>query len=211
MVPTYEAYTETKRMLAGLASVRPEYQALIDWIAQEGGTGVLNVVYETLWEGRQRLDVVFEFKDQVDSFFVKGMSDRIVARLREILAEHRNTRIVTTDMFAYGFAFETAARIEANWKVSAAERAAAQARLADPSIWLLHTQFEYLTVFFQTEDQVRGSERSDIRERCAHEYAKVIAPYDEFGYVARRPIELLFDSRENFEKKYGGSWFAYDR
>ena len=58
MTPTDEAYKETNRMLAGLASVRPEYQALIDWIAEEGGPGIVNVVYEALGEGRQRLDVV---------------------------------------------------------------------------------------------------------------------------------------------------------
>ena len=42
-------------------------------------------------------------------------------------------------------------------------------------------------------------------------YSKVVAPYDEFGYLAGNPIIPEIDSKENFDKNYNGSWFAYWR
>jgi hypothetical protein len=49
-----------------------------------------------------------------------------------------------------------------------------------------------------------------FKARCRQEYAELITPYDEFGYMRIHPAEVAFDS-ENFEKNYEGNWLYYDR
>ena len=118
---------------------------------------------------------------------------------------------VTENILVIVSAFAPTNRIEANHKVPPEAISDFQNKLADRSIWLIKPNFEYLRVFFNAESDVAVSERSGFREQIAKQYQAVIAPYDDFGYVRETPIELVFDSRERFDRVYKGNWFGYDR
>lgn len=210
-----EAYTETRRVVEGLAETKPPYKALIEWIGQQpGGANVLNVVYWMWARSRPCLTVVFERKSDVISFAgddigSRELHARIIAQFRKILTEQRNTKIVTENIFVILAAFAEVERVVANEKVPPGAVFAFQHALADPSIWLMQPRGPALRVFFHTDSQLAASEQSGIRDRIAKGYQAVVAPYDEFGYVREEPIEPLFDSRERFERDYKGSWQGY--
>ena len=42
-------------------------------------------------------------------------------------------------------------------------------------------------------------------------YFKIIQKYDEFGYVIPENLNIIFDSKENFDTIYKSSWFYYYR
>jgi hypothetical protein len=212
----HEAYTETRRVLAGLAEPQAPYRALTEWIVNEpGGANVINVVY-SMSAGRPCLTVVMERDPDVVKF-AGGEPDssetrqRILSRFREILVEQRNTKIVTDHISVVVTAFAPTARIEANHNVPPEAIFAFQHELAEPAIWLIKPHFEVLRVFFHTNDQLAASEHTGIRERITQSYQAVIAPYDEFGYVKEMPIEPVFDTRARFEGVYKGNWQGYDR
>lgn len=212
----HEAYTETRRVLAGLAEPQAPYKALIDWIAHEpGGGNVINVFY-WMWAKRPCLTVVMERHSDVVA--VAGgepgnseMHQRILSRFREILIEQRNAKIVTENIFVVVTAFAPTARIEANHKVPPEAVLAFQRELAEPAIWLIKPRLGVLRVFLHTNDQLAALEHTSIRERITQSYQAVIAPHDEFGYVKEMPIEPVFDTRERFESAYRGNWQGYDR
>lgn len=210
-----EAYTETRRVLAGMAETPLAFKALIEWIAQHpGGANVLNAVYRMWARSRPCLTVVMERESDVISFAgndlgSRELHDRIIARFREILIEQRNTKIVTENILVVLAAFAPVTREEANGKVPPEAIFAFQQHLADPAIWLMQPRGSALRVFFLTDAQLAASERSGIRGRITEGYRAVVAPYDEFGYVREEPIEPLFDSRERFERDYHGNWQGY--
>lgn len=82
MTPTAQAYRETKRMLAGLSSVAPPYEALIEWIKQDGGHGIINVVYESQGPGA----ILRIAPGMGGKYGVEG--DRVSPRSRPIRAPH---------------------------------------------------------------------------------------------------------------------------
>jgi hypothetical protein len=218
MLDTFEeAYTETRRMLAGAIEPKPPYAALIEWIAQQsGGANVVNVVY-TMWaRSRPCLTVVMEREADVaafagDSLGSREIHQRIISRFREILSEQRNTKIVTDNIFVIVSSFAPTTRAEANESVPPDAIFALVRELAEPTIWIIQPRFDYLRVFLHTDEQLVAAEKSDLRNRIVDRYRRFIEPYDQFGYVKEEPIQPVFASRERFENVYLGSWQGYDR
>ncbi|UPT62540.1 MAG: hypothetical protein M0D54_19655 [Hyphomonadaceae bacterium JAD_PAG50586_4] len=168
-----EAYTETRRVLEGLAETKPPYTALMEWIAQQTeGISVLNVVYWMLARSKPCLTVVFERQSDVikfagDDIGSRELHARIIAKFREILIEQRNTKIVTENIFVILAAFAEVERVVANEKVPPEAVFAFQHSLADPSIWLMQPRGGALRVFFHTDSQLAASEQSGIRDKIA--------------------------------------------
>jgi hypothetical protein len=160
MLDTFEeAYTETRRMLAGAIEPKAPYKALIDWIAQQdGGANVVNVVYSMWARTRPCLFVVMEHDSDVVAFGggepgSREVHQRIVSRFCEILDDQRNTKIVTDNIFVVVSAFAPTTRIEANESVPPSAISALQHELAEPAIWLIQPRFDYLRVFLHTDEQ----------------------------------------------------------
>jgi hypothetical protein len=51
----------------------------------------------------------------------------------------------------------------------------------------------------------------DLKAKWSNAYAEMISAHDDFGYFRRKPAQVIFDSKENFEREYRGNWFNYDR
>jgi hypothetical protein len=48
-----------------------------------------------------------------------------------------------------------------------------------------------------------------MRKVYAEEYARLVEPYDEFGYLKQAGIAVYFDSKENFDTNYESNWYYY--
>jgi hypothetical protein len=109
------------------------------------------------------------------------------------------------------WAFEPVARTEANRRVTDDAIERLRKTLNCPDLWKVRRSFENVTFFFYTDAQVKAKEASGAPDRFAQAYARLTAPYDEFGYLAKRPISVRLDSKENFDLIYQGNWFYYDK
>jgi len=64
---------------------------------------------------------------------------------------------------------------------------------------------------FYTDLQV-AERRTDGSEQAYRQaYFDVLKSHDEFGYLSAADYTVAFDSKERFDRVFGGSWLFYDR
>jgi hypothetical protein len=220
ITPSDRHYRQTKRIKAGENSLKPPFRELGSWIAdQYGGVTVLNIYYDRIIPGRRpRLNVVLQREHERQKFLTGPRGDydpvaqaRIASQFTQIIAEQKNTKVDTHNLFVVFAAFEPVARVEANWKVTKEQLTQLQTALDDPTIWLIRPSWDNVVFFFYTDAQLRASEGSALRTRCGESYSQLLSRYDEFGYFREQPISVFFDSKENFDTKYQSNWHYYDR
>jgi hypothetical protein len=76
-------------------------------------------------------------------------------------------------------------------------------------IWQVHSGDRWLTVFLYTDSQIKASKDLPIYQQMKEEYYKLVDKYLDFRLSDASDINLYFDSKENFEKKYQGNWYNY--
>lgn len=228
LMPADRLYKQSKRIKAGLASLDPEYRSFADWLEGRFSVRVVNVQFVP--ERRKRflraarpagLHVVVE--SSRDRAVFAGDTSRgfisDVEKMRMAAAEFRrrtagvglqNSQRDPTVSFSD---FESAARREALFKVSFADRALLSMRLKNRSLWRIHVHpiTAAVTFFFLTEADRLRHETRGYRDIYSREYGSLVAPHDEFGYFRARGVEVHLDSKENFETTFEGNWFFYDR
>ncbi len=220
--PSDKDYAETKLIKLGERHLEPMFKELADWITEHySGATVLNVRYDKFKTASRvlpRLNIIFEWqKDEQRLRSVDGMNYDptqqavIAAEFRKVLKRNGNNVFDTTDLLVIFSAFERVARTEANWRVTNEQLARLNSALDHLGIWTVRPNWEGAAFFFYTDTQLKASEGAPVRAECTGAYTRVLSEYDEFGYFRQRPVTAIFDSKENFEKKYGGRWFNYDR
>ncbi len=221
IAPSDPDYQETKLIKMGARTLESPFSDLAKWIEDHFQCGsVLNFHYEKTTVGHQLrplLSVIFELEDDCRNFndrsgnFDTEKQDAVARQFREILAERENAIFDTQRLIVTFSAFDSVARVEANWKATEEDIEFVRLAISDPTLWLIRPSWDHVTFFFHTEEQLKTSATSDIRVHCASEYSGMLSRYDEFGYFKKQPISVLFDSKENFEAKYQANWFNYDR
>ena len=218
--PSDEDYQQTKLIKEGELEMPILFQELSFWIAKQFSISVpLNIRYDqTTLVDQPRLQVIFEREEDESCFrlpdsanFDRTKKDSIASCFKSLIHKHDDQEFETDDMFVIFSVFEPIARWEANSKVTELEIARMVTRLSSPLIWKIRPMFGMVAIFLHTEWQLKMMDGSDFGHRCRDVYSKFLKQYDEFGYFKEAPIFLRFDSKENFEQKYNGSWFYYDR
>ncbi|WP_432769425.1 MAG: hypothetical protein HEQ22_01415 [Sphingopyxis sp.] len=220
MTPSDPSYLQTKRVKQGAAAMSPLFGRLAEWIAAEYRAPVpLNIVFDCNEPLHgPRLDVVFERRRDA----IRFMNDRTIgydavkqaavkARLLDLLRESGESLPGAERLFVIFSAFDAPARWEANSQMTDARIAEVERAIGSIAIWKIRPGFATAVIFLHTDAQVKMTESGDFRDRCRDAYMAVLRRFDEYGYFQDDPIEFAFDSRENFEAKYDGDWFAYDR
>lgn len=219
IAPSDEDYKFAKKVVLGRARLAPHLALLRDWL-QDAYPG-LRVV--SIWSDivevfkRPRLTVAVQRGDDLARFmdgpnYDKTEQHRVAVRFGEIVREMRlSNKIDTEDLLVVFSAFEPVARADANWKVTKADLAKLQKELRQPQIWTIYHEWAAAVFFFHTDEQLRASEGGDLRVMLAAAYNRLASRYDELGILKHRPIDVSFDSRENFERTYESDWFLYSR
>lgn len=218
MVTSHDAeYRSTKLIRQGQAFLEPLFAELAAWIAATWDVTVLNVVYDELDPGRQpRLQVIVEHLHERERFcegcnFDPFAQQAIAARFAELVTRHGSTSYRVERLLVVFAAFAPLAREEADSKIPGEEVRSLQQRIANPDLWTIHRCFAHVTFMFHTEEQARRHEQAGLRDEYAGQYFELLKRHDEFGYVQRDRFSVEFDSKENLDRNYAGSWMHYDR
>lgn len=208
--PADRVYRQTKAIKRGQRSIAPQFEDLAAWAAVTFDAAILNVHFDRVPPGeRPRLSIIAEREADADR--LHGDADAHA----KVMAQFRKTGAAPADslegLFAIFVAFEGVARTEANRQVTEADLASLKSKLVGADLWLIRPSWDQVVFFFESDSALRASEASGLRKLCADAYAKLASRYDEFGYLRDRPLSVVFDSKENFDKAYKGSWFNYDR
>lgn len=85
------------------------------------------------------------------------------------------------------------------------------AHFAGDNVKILDGTLGTVAVFFATETQRQQSETSGLRNQIVDHFLSLARRYDEFRYLTRDSLPVIFDSIENLNKNYVGSLFYYWR
>ena len=218
---TEPSYIETAKMLSDGTSLAPPMSDLASWIAGQYDVAApinIRLVNIDPLRIKKRLRVIFRAERDAKLFnransvnYDSKRAARIIEKFRELaegtpLAPRRNAQLFVT--FS---SFEKASRWRANSAIPDDQIERLEAELAGHNIWKVYPLFDAVVFFFHTDVQLSASLVSGAREACQAVYARALKPYDHHGFFTNRPIEAHFDSKETFERDFGGSWFAYTR
>jgi hypothetical protein len=224
-----DSYKQTKRIKIDGTPIGPPFAELAEWIAARFEVHVLNVILEKVAPGIQRswlsrLTVMTEWPEEERKIGtelagpLRGYAWYDESKQREIrerfaLVVDEATRRTTekTRFFTIFTAFEPLAKREANWRITDGEIANLQLALKDDDLWTIRRSVDSVTFFLYTDAQVKAHQASGAGERFARAYARVAAPYDEFGYLAKQPISVTLDSKEMFDNVFHSNWSCYDK
>ena len=219
MVTSYDReYQITKLIKQGKAILESPFAELAVWIASKWHVRVLNIIYDQIAapEKRPRLQVIVEHSRERKVFFEGFNFDQlkqqaIAARFQELVSRMDSDRYSADRLLVVFSAFAPLAREEADENIAESEVALLQEQIADPDLWTIHRCFGRVTFMFYTDEQARIHAKAGLRESYADPYFELLHQRDEFSYLSRSRFSIEFDSKENFDKTFGGSWFNYDR
>ena len=215
ITPLDKEYKNTKRIKQGRRQLAPPFGELAEWIGSKWNATVLNVIYESANSPHvPRLEVILEHEHDVEKFQWGRKSDpkkrdAIAAKFLEIIERDNLPGCEVDGQFVVFSAFAPLAKQEADSQLTEAQIKALQIRIGNPHLWLISRNFGNVTFFFYTDEQVRQHEGMGQKEVFAKMYFEILKPHDEFGYLQETDFTVIFDSKQNFNKKYHGNWFFY--
>jgi hypothetical protein len=211
-------YLETKLIKQVGGSLDSPFQELVDWIYGQYEVIVLNIRYDKIIpDQRPRLTVILDTDEdelrfrgtnrfQSDPAKTCGIVEQFSSIIR---GRSEEPRFNTDRMFVVFQSFERVAREEANGRVSEEMLQQLKEELGNEELWRISNCFDTVVFFFDTDAQAEKASKDGLLAPYAEAYARVVEPYDEFGYVGKHPIKIRFDSFENFHKNYQGNWYYY--
>jgi hypothetical protein len=214
---TDREYVETKRIKQGLKQLEAPFDVLSSWIESTWHVHVLNVVFDpsSPLHG-PRIQVILESERDLCVFqpevnFDADKQAAIKAKYLELLRGASASLDDEKGLFVVFSAFAPLARQEADARIRDEEVEALRQSIGDPDLWKIARCFSRVTFFFHTDEQARRGERDGRLAAYSRCYLELLKPHDEFGYIVADRFSVDFDSKENFDQNYAGSWFYYYR
>ncbi len=220
IVPSDADYQQTKRIKQGLERLAPPKDRIVDDIFAQYGVRPLNVLLEWVDTARwHRLMVIFDRSEEVELFKVDHFTNdpdkerSFIGITMDVLGEKRVSvggwPVFRDRIFVIIRAFEPIARAECNDHVPAVEIELLKHRYEEEGLWEISRFGSATTFMFQTDGMVESIKQNGLGEELRAAYFELEKPWDEFGYLEPANQNVIFDSRENFEKNYEGNWYYY--
>ena len=208
------SYQETKQIMLGNASIKQEFQSLVDWINEIYRVKPINIIYEYVdVVQRPRLEICFEFDNEISLFmrnklfFDDNKGNAILDKFKQLLQSKYNT----DNMFVIFGNFSKIAKEDINNSITKNELEILQNVLNSKDLWTIDKCFSNITFFLYTDEQVKKYKNSDIVKEWTDKYFSLLKKYDIFDYFVREDFSVLLDSKENFDTNFKSNWFYYYR
>ncbi|MBZ5857402.1 hypothetical protein [Flavihumibacter profundi] len=159
------------------------------------------------------------------SYFDKAKQDAIGQKFSEIINQkglsksnnsiskifgvNQTGKYFTDNVFVIYGAFEPVAKIEATYKIKKEQIDDFINSFHNPDIWTISIGFTIPTFFMYTDAKVKEYDKPEIKQMWADRYHGLVKQFDEFNYFKRDEIQVLIDSKENFDKNYQSNWYYY--
>lgn len=76
-------------------------------------------------------------------------------------------------------------------------------------VWQVHSGDRWLTVWLHSNEQIETNKDLPIYQKMKEQYFKLVDEYLDLKLHSSNDINLYFESKENFDTKYRGSWQFY--
>lgn len=234
IMPSDKEYTQTKRIILGADKMKAEFVPLAEWIDKTYDVKTINIIYDIIDNKIPRIQVCFEFEKEKNlflsydiSYFDKAKQEAIGRKFGEIIKQqglsksngsisklfdsNKNGIYLTDNVFVVYGAFEPIAKLEATYKITKEQTEKFIKSFDNKDIWTISIGFTIPTFFMFTDEKVKEYDKPEIKLMWADKFFDFVKPFDEFNYFKRNDIQVLIDSKENFDNNYGSNWFYYYR
>ena len=232
IMPTDKEYTQTKRIKLGTEKMKPEFNQLAEWIDKTYGVKTINIIYDTLYDNKPRVQICFEYEKEKQKFLTNDISHFDKAKQKAIAEKFSETIIqqglekqtktfldifktnrqgtyLTDNIFVIYGAFEPVARQEATYKITKEQTEKFISSFDNPDIWTISIGFTIPTFFMFTDEKIKEYDKAEIKEIWADKFYNFIKSFDEFNYFKRSDIQVFIDSKENFDNNFESNWYYY--
>jgi hypothetical protein len=76
-------------------------------------------------------------------------------------------------------------------------------------VWQVHSGDRWLTVWLYANSQIDENKNLPFYKKMKEEYYKLVEKYLDLKISSANDINLYFESKEDFDTKYRGSWQFY--
>ena len=210
-------YKATKLIKRGKARLSSPFDELAKWIGSEWNVAVLNIVYDQADSlHAPRLQVILEHEEDalkfIDGFnFDKMCQAAIANKFLMLVGSSRERKYDVSGLFVVFSEFSRIAKEESDSGISDEQVDSHKRRIGNPELWEISRCFGHVTFMFYTDKQARKSETDGKKKVYASLYFEMLKQHDEFGYLIESEYAVTFDSKENLDANFGGSWFNYYR
>lgn len=215
-------YSDTCAVKRGLKKLSPCLEAFRVRISGPLGIHIVNVVYDTIElgpaKGRPRLNVIVESREDYnrlceEPFTIRSdVKEMILREFSQAVSESGASNTYNTNnVLLISDNFSKEAMTQAAQQLIRYDRKTLVQVLRSDRVWIIEGISEVLVVFFIDEEAKKRALTSGAGERIRQACFQVIKRYDEFDYITLENFTVLFDSRENLDKTYGGNLFYYFR
>lgn len=232
ILPSDNIYRETKQIMLGKESLKTEFLPLVEWIDKTYGVKTINVFYDLFDNKTPHIQICFEYENEKNNFLTKKSlyinkikQKAIGLKFSEIIKQQGLSKSIKTDsnnslqktkdlyltdnVLVTYCAFETVAKLEAIYKITTKATEDFIKSFRNKDIWTISICFTIPTFFMFTEQKVKEYNKSEIISTWTDKFFEIVKAYDEFNYFKRNEIQVLIDSKENFDKKYNSNWYYY--
>lgn len=212
--------------------MKPEFVPLAGWIDKTYGVRTINIIYDTLDNKIPRIQICFEFEKEKQKFLThdisyfdkskqKAIGQKFSATIKQQgLSKSRNTLFkifsskndgiyLTDNVFVVYGAFEPVAKLEATYKINKEQTEEFIKSFHNKDIWTVSIGFTIPTFFMFTDEKVKQYDTAEIKKVWADRYFDFVKAFDEFNYFKKDDIQVLIDSKENFDNNYESNWYYY--
>ena len=227
IIPSDKEYKQTKLILRGESKINPDFEGLARWIDNKYGVNPLNIIYDTVDNGKlPRIEIIFEFDKERRKF---ELSSYVYDEKKQTaIASQFKNELIDKGYVAKGFslnkskyqadnlivifsAFEPISMIETDSLIPQSEIDKLKTEINSPDLWEISRSTGGPTFFLYTDKQVVELEKTDFKQRWHKLYFDLLKKYDEFDYFNFDKFSISLDSKENFDKNFQGNWFFYYR
>ncbi|TDG37220.1 hypothetical protein EZJ43_03620 [Pedobacter changchengzhani] len=202
-------YKETRLIKLGVQHLDKKFLQFADWINATYNVQILNIYVDVLNEDYTRVQLIFDQRSTLNQFFTKDRftishykKNKIIKKYEELFKPSFSSILLLI------YAFEPLAREEANTKIPLKKIEAFKEKYKD-LLWEIARYGEHVTFFFYTATQMKQQSKSGLTKLFKQEYFNILKPLDQFNYFTIDNFNSVFDSKENFDKKYNGNWRVY--
>lgn len=232
IMPSDKEYAQTKRIKLGTEKIKPEFVPLAEWIDKTFDVKTINIIYDTLYDKKPRVQICFEYEEEKNKFLISDITyfdktkQKLIAEkfketieqqglskttnsLLNFLKPNQNGQYQTENVLVIYGAFEPVAKQEATSKIAKELTDKFINSFSNQDIWTISIGFTIPTFFMFTDEKVKEYDKPEIKKMFADKYFDFIKPFDEFDYFKKEDIQVYLDSKENFDRNYQSNWYYY--
>lgn len=232
IMPSDKEYAQTKRIKLGTEKIKPEFVPLAEWIDKTFDVKTINIIYDTLYDKKPRVQICFEYEKERNKFLISNITyfdktkQKLIAgkfketieqqglsktanSLLNFLNPNQNGQYQTENVLVIYGAFEPVAKQEATSKITKELTDKFINSFSNQDIWTISIGFTIPTFFMFTDEKVKKYDKPEIKKMFADKYFDFIKPFDEFDYFKKEDIQVYLDSKENFDRNYQSNWYYY--